>query len=653
MNAVVRESDGGAVSPILDLNGRPIVKGVAHYGADTWAPELRSWYPSEYSADGELLPELSTLRARTQDMIRNHGLTSGAVQTHLDNIIGPRLKLAAKPDYRVLGQSPEWAAEWSRTTEAKFRTWAEDQIDCYCDASRRYDLGGLLSIGYRQHLTSFEALSSIEWLPNRPGAKYSTAIQCIDPALLSNPDGLGDTDRLRAGVELGQMGEPLAYWLASHMQSDPMGFSSIRRWRRVPRFTPWGRHMIVHVFDGERAGQTRGKNGIVSVLAKMKMLEKFEQSTLQAAILNAMYAAVIESPMDWEVVGAAIGARNDKAKVANPLNGYMDQRGAWHKDGHIRYNGVKIPHLYPGEKLNLLAPQHPSAAFSSFEEAVLRHIAGGLNLSYEQLSRDYSKTNYSSARAAMLEAWRFFAGRRHKIAGRLATYYYAAWLEEAIDIGEIEIPTGAPNFYEAKAAWTRCVWIGPGRGHIDPLKEAQATKIEFEMNTTTLEIECAERGRDWEEVLEQRAMEAKRRKELERQYGVNLSPLESELPAAPTDVDVTGEGLEDPEGDGLDEEAIAELRAEADAYGVAVRAGVVTPQTEDEEHFRARMGLPQMSTAAREAWSRDQGTRRPITITPPPGSQNARPMPGQPSPGGQPGQEEQQGDGGAEAGNDE
>lgn len=511
---------------LVDHRGNPI-SASSHYGADLISPELQSWNPASSSADGALLPELDTLRNRTQDMIRNHGLTSGAVQIHLDNIIGAGLRLAAKPDWRALGLTAQQAADWSRHVETEFRQWADD-IDCYCDASRRKRFAGILAQGYRSYLNSFEILGTLEWL-NRPGARYRTAVQLIDPARLSNPAGRQDSTSLRGGIELDGMGAPVAYWISSGIPGDPMQTGMVQ-WRRVPRETPWGRRMVIHVYDEERAGQTRGKNGIVSVLAKLKMLEKFEQVTLQAAILNAMYAAVIQSSMDWQTVGAAVGA---PGSGGSPVVSYMKDRATWHQGGNVRYNGVKIPHLFPGEELKLLSPQHPSAAFSQFEEATLRHIAGGLNLSYEQMSRDYSKSNYSSARAAMLEGWRFFSSRRHFIGGWFATQVYAAWLEEAMDRRIVETPAGAPGFLEAKTAWSRCKWIGPGRGHIDPLKEANATKVEYSMGLTTLEKEAAERGEDWEELLEQRAYERQRMTEL----GIDPSQMLAPTPAqSPTEV---------------------------------------------------------------------------------------------------------------------
>ena len=107
---------------------------------------------------------------------------------------------------------------------------------------------------------------------------------------------------------------------------------------------------------------------------------------------------------------------------------------------------------------------HPGPNYAEFEKSTLRHMAAAFGISYEQLARDYSETNYSGARAGMVEAWKFFTSRRTLIASRFASMIYALWLEEAIDRGEAELPPGAADFYAVKTALARCDWIGPGRG---------------------------------------------------------------------------------------------------------------------------------------------------------------------------------------------
>jgi hypothetical protein len=75
--------------------------------------------------------------------------------------------------------------------------------------------------------------------------------------------------------------------------------------------------------------------------------------------------------------------------------------------------------------------------------------------------------------------------------------------------------------------------------------------------------------------------------------------------------------------DGNDERVRFEnLKSKFDAYGVAVRAGAITPAEMDEETFRKEAGLPNMSPAVRGAWKEDKGYRRPITLAPPGGAKS-------------------------------
>ncbi|EFG1220584.1 phage portal protein, partial [Escherichia coli] len=110
----------------------------------------------------------------------------------------------------------------------------------------------------------------------------------------------------------------------------------------------------------------------------------------------------------------------------------LDKFSTWYDTNSVTLGGVKIPHLFPGDDLKLQTAQDSDNGFSALEQALLRYIAAGLGVSYEQLSRDYSKVSYSSARASANESWRYFMGRRKFIASRLATQMFSCWLEEAL-----------------------------------------------------------------------------------------------------------------------------------------------------------------------------------------------------------------------------
>jgi hypothetical protein len=57
-----------------------------------------------------------------------------------------------------------------------------------------------------------------------------------------------------------------------------------------------------------------------------------------------------------------------------------------------------------------------------------------------------------------------------------------------------------------------------------------------------------------------------------------------------------------------------EQNLDIDAYGKAVRAGLITPQIEDEIKVRGIIGLPNMSAAAKKLWKSQGDTRTPIKL---------------------------------------
>ncbi len=476
---------------ILGLDGRPYGFDTAHRAASLTSRELSSWNPSIGSADSDLVDELSTIVSRSRDLVRNHGVASGAIQTIVDNVVGTGLRLSAIPDYKALGKDKEWADNWSRKTEALWRSWAETTD---CDAAKSLTFTGLTTQVFRAGLINGEALALPLWLPNRGGV-FATSIQLVESDRMGCTNSQMLDEKVRGGIETDIYGAPLAYWVAKKHPGES-GYGGIE-YQRIPTFTRFGRRRVIHVHDKERTGQNRGKPILTSVMPLFKMLDHYEKSELQAAVVNAMIAAFIETPMDSESIAEMFGGSGDD---------YLAAKNEW----QVKLQGGAVIPVFPGDKVSPFTPSRPNSGYSNFVENVQRHIGAGLNLPFELLMKDYSKTNYASVRAALMEAWRFFLGRRIWLSTYWAKPVYELWLEEAINKGLIE----ASGFYQNKALWSRCKWIGPGRGWIDPVKEAIASKLRLDNNLATLEDECAAQGLDWEEVLEQRARELGKVKEL-------------------------------------------------------------------------------------------------------------------------------------------
>jgi lambda family phage portal protein len=490
------------------------------YDAGGWnTPETKDWNTWLASPDVEINFLRDTIVARVRDLVRNDGWASGAVTRILDSVVGADFRLVAKPDWRALEVHDKafdrvWADEFGRAAEARWRNWAYDP-GRYCDSGRRYTVPQLFRLAFRGELVDGESLMVVNWLPQRRGpgrARYATSLLVVDPDRLSNPQMAIDTHFRRGGVEIDEFGAAVAYHIRRAHQGDWFSAADTVIWDQIERETEFGRPVVLHAFDSDRPAQHRGSGGIFApILGRMKMLARYDAVELQAAVVNAIFAAYIESPYDDEQVRDALDG-------GDGVSQYQMLRGQYHKERGIKLDQVVIPRLFPGEKITSVDAKRPASNYASFEGAVLRNAATAIGVSAEQLSQDWSKTNYSSARGALLEAWKTLSRRQKNFAAATASPVYGAFLEESMDRNELPLPAGAPDFIEERAAYSACLWMGPPRGWIDPVKEAQAAVLRMDAGLSTLEQECAEQGLDWEDQLAQRAIERARFKELGLPY---------------------------------------------------------------------------------------------------------------------------------------
>jgi hypothetical protein len=69
--------------------------------------------------------------------------------------------------------------------------------------------------------------------------------------------------------------------------------------------------MVVHNFDRKRAGQHRGLSVLNPILARLKMLTKYDGAELQQAILQTVFGTFITSPFDQGQVSNALQDPDD------------------------------------------------------------------------------------------------------------------------------------------------------------------------------------------------------------------------------------------------------------------------------------------------------------------------------------------------------
>lgn len=479
-------------------------------GAERTSREMVLWRPSMQSPDQAINGIKDVADARSRDMVLNDGYSSGGVAIHKDSIVGASYRLVARPNYRIIGAPEEWADEFAAEAESRFNLAGESE-DCWFDSTATTTFTGMIRLAVGVFVYTGEVLATAEWDDDDTTRPFKTNIQMVSSDRLCNPDGIADTRNLRRGVVKDNKGKATAYWIRKGHQSEWYDTKS-NEWSLIPAKKPWGRKQVIHIKEAQQIDQTRGVAEMVAALKHCRMTKKFSEVTLQNAVINASYAAAIESELPSPEVVAAMGGGVEGYTQA--IGSYMSMLGQYLGDANgVAIDGAKIPHFFPGTKLSMKPMGTPGGIGSDFEASLLRRVAATLGVSYAELSRDFSKVSYSAARAEMATTGRTMASRKRMVADRLANNIYQLWAEEQIASGDLPLPPGRnrTDFYRPmmKEAYTRCSWIGTGRGQIDEMKETQAAALRIKAGLSTWEIECARLGLDWREVAEGQARQKK------------------------------------------------------------------------------------------------------------------------------------------------
>jgi lambda family phage portal protein len=486
-------SPAGGASPML-----PEVE-TRYAAASRRARDMASWPAWRISPDAALLPEQDAINARIEDLTRNNGIARSARRTLVDNVIGPRVTCKPNPDQHTIGRP--LSPDWQRTVQGEWETFADTT---WFDAGGRHTFHSATRLAVNSLASNGEALALPTWIQGNGRGTFSrwfTCLQMVHPARLSNPDGRSDDINIRGGIELNERGEPIAYNIEKTHPGDTARGLALREWETIPAYQTWGRVRVIHLYDQEDVGLTRGVSALASVLRQFAMLDKFSTERLRLAVLDSLMFAALETPLDSQGVQELFGEPGE----ANPMGAYYEALQEW----QVNMRGGALIPIPPGTTMKPFMPPRGMSELEPFSVLMLRNIAAGLDYPYELLTKDFSKTNYSSARAALLEAWRTFQAKRQLVIDHWIRPIYDLWFEEAVNRGRIPECTPA-DYYNNQVAWTRAKWLFAPRGWVDPLKEARGVQIRKDAGITTLEDLAGEQGMDWVDMLEQQARENER-----------------------------------------------------------------------------------------------------------------------------------------------
>lgn len=442
---------GGAVR--LDLQTRSHdfeIRGSHHYdAARTTDNNARHWsYAQEITAAQAHSPELRRiLRSRARYEVANNPIARGMIAGLAGDTVGvgPRLQIRT-------GDASVDAA-----VEALWRRWS-DEIELP------------------------EKLYTAEFAQVETGEVFVR--QYRDTALRSVPLGVGliEADRVTAGLAglLADAGDGIEY---DSQTGRPIRYNVLRHLPgrfEVDVRSDWASaDTITHLFKCSRPGQLRGVTEIASALTVFAEMRSYQRAVLKSAEVGASQALVIESN----------GPADDDTDEVEPLD-------------VVDLEHSMATTLPKGWTLRGFSATQPTMQHSAYMRSLIVYAARALGVPANIALGDSSGFNYASGRLDYQSYDLMLATRRRRLERLLDRLLEAFLLYASGSEGSPVTPAVAHS-----ARTVRHSWLWRHRGHVDPLKEANAAQVRIGMGVSSLAHECGLLGIDWEEVLDQKQRE--------------------------------------------------------------------------------------------------------------------------------------------------
>lgn len=439
-----------------------LVVRLAYEGART-SRRTDGWVATGNSANAEISVALSKLRERSRDLIRNNAYASRAAAEVVGNAVGTGITAQSRTD----------APELNKLIDSAWLDWMEQ-----CDADGQFDFYGIQSLVARTVFESGECLIRFRQRKSSDGFKVPVQLQVLEPDYLDHTKTQKtDTGYIIQGVEFDLVGRRTYYWLYGQHPGDVVqtgvrgglgALSSVR----VPASE------VLHIYRKDRPGQVRGVPWLAPVIITLRDLDEYEEAELVRKKIEACFAAFVTQPQGPE--GPPIGSTADTATEGS----LSSHRVEAFEPGMIEY-------LKPGEEITFAAPTY-AAGYRDYVAAKQAQIATGLQLTYEQLTGDLSRVNYSSHRAGLLSF------RNGIEVFRWTTFIPMLCNPVWKRFTQIAFAAGVIPDVGGKVEWTP-----PGFGSVDPYKDSVATLNRIRMGTLTLRQAIAEQGYDPDAQFEQ------------------------------------------------------------------------------------------------------------------------------------------------------
>lgn len=430
---------------------------VRHYEAAQGGRRTENFTRRATDANSANQGALHALRDHARDLVRNNPWARRGKQIIANNTVSWGIK--PKP----IGEANGHAVKRAR---ALWNAWAETT---QCDIYGQRDIYGLQRLAMDTIAESGEVLVRRYRRPISAGLAIPLQLQLLEPDHLDTTrDGIVTEggNRILQGIEFDLVGRRVAYWLFPRHPGASFQYGTSRLLLpsvRVPAAD------VLHAYHIDRIGQARGITFFASVIVKLKDFDEYEDATLLRQKIAACFAAFV---VDHDGAGVGLGEKS----VDDPLVETIEP-------GLI----YRMPVSKTVEFAN-----PPTTVEGKFDERQLRAIASGIGVTYEDLTGDFSRVNFSSARMSRLAHYaNVHDWRWNMLIPMFCTPIWGWAMETAAIAGAIG------------EGWPLAKWMPAAMPMIEPDKEGLAYQRNVRNGTMTHDEMILEQGGDpdthWDE----------------------------------------------------------------------------------------------------------------------------------------------------------
>ena len=394
----------------------------------------------------------------------NSPVVRGAIDCMVRNSIGPGIKCQA----RTADEG------WNRATEEWFHDWS-----LACDVRGLLDFNTLTQVAARSMLRDNEIFCVLtsnkeDW----PQLQLVEAHRCETPAYLTNEPRVID------GVRVSPVGRPLSYYI---------------RLGEGDKFTEVQAPDVIVLAERDRADELRSISRLVTCLNLIQDREEILTNTMVGIKRSSTIGLALEGE----------GAPGFFGPTTTTDDGITTDKV---------FGSGAIWNVPSGRKIREIKDDRPSPNLTEFMDQFLRAVASGLGLPYEYLWK--ADLSGPSQRFVLAQAQRRFDEIAQAVITQMVSRVRLWALAKAIKRGDLTPPRGMDR-------WWQAVYHTPKRTTIDAGRDSAADREDLKLGIQTLASIAAERGYDWQEIVDQRVAEQVYIRQKATEAGVDMTEIQN------------------------------------------------------------------------------------------------------------------------------